>query len=241
MNNYSLNNQGASGQKNPKTKAIIFIILGLLLIFSLSMTKEVNKQMAKFYASEQKVVASKQDDGLYTTEKQILYEGTDNLWNVFGSANPKITIVEFGDFTCPYCKDNYPAVRAVTMRHQDSVQLIFRDRTPDERSLGLALTAHCAGEQGKFWVMHDKLYQKQSDTLGNNFAELIALGQSIGLDETTFHDCLISRKYLGKITKNMKSSLDLKISGTPTFFINGKEYVGELNETQLENIIKELE
>lgn len=241
MNNYNPSNQGSNSQPKPKTRIIIIIILGLLVILSLSMTNFVGNQVANFYDQQQKLTAIQQADNIYTKEKQLLYEGANNIWNVFGSAKPMVTIVEFGDFTCAFCKDNYPAIRATAIRHQDTVQLIFRDRTPTQRSLGLSLVAHCAGEQGKFWVMHDKLYQNQSETLGNDLAQLISLGQSIGLDATTFRDCLISQKYLSKIKTNMQASLDLGLSGTPTFFINGQKYTGELSEDQLETIIKELE
>jgi protein-disulfide isomerase len=241
MNNYSSLNQSLDPRQKKKTWIIILIILGLFFILSLSMTRFVGNKVAQFYGSEQSLISIKPDDTIYTQTKQLLYEGADNVWNVFGSAKPMVTIVEFGDFTCPYCKDNYPAIRAVAIRHQDTVQLIFRDRIPDKRSLGLALAAHCAGEQGKFWVMHDKLYQHQTDTLGNDFSQLIALGQSIGLDETTFSSCLLSQKYLSKVSKNVQSGLDLGVKGTPTFFINGTKYEGELKEAQLEDIIKELE
>jgi protein-disulfide isomerase len=241
MNTYNSPNQSPEARRKPKTGIIIAIVLAALLILSLSMTKFVGNKMAQFYKTEQALTSAKQDDSVYTQAKQVLYEGTDNVWNVFGSAKPRVTIVEFGDFTCPYCKDNYPAIRAAAIRHQDTVQLIFRDRVPTERSFKLALTAACAGEQGKFWVIHDMLYQKQSDTLGNDFAELLAIGQGIGLDEKIFISCLQSRKYLDRITKNIKSSLDLGVSGTPTFFINGTKYEGELKEAQLEGIIKSLE
>ncbi len=241
MNNYNQPTPTLNPAQKKKTWILIAVILGLFVVLSLSMTKFVGNKVGQFYNSEQARTSAEATDNLYNSEKQLRYEGLDNVWNVFGSAKPKITIVEFGDFTCHYCKNNYPVIRAVTMRHQDTVQLIFRDRTPDQRSLGLSLVAQCAGEQGKFWVMHDKLYQNQSDTLGNDFAQLLTLGQSINLDETTFRDCLIKQKYLSKIKKNMQSSLDLGIKGTPTFFINGKEYVGELSESQLEEIIKELE
>lgn len=241
MNNYGSPNQNSEARHQKKIWTIMAIILSLLFIGSLSMTKFVNKLVAQFYKAQQSSTAAKPDNLAYTKDKQLLYEGADNVWNVFGSAEPRVTIVEFGDFTCPYCRHNYPAIRAVAIRHQDTVQLIFRDRTPDQRSLGLALAAHCAGEQGKFWVMHDKLYQNQSDTLGNNFAQLLSLGQSIGLDETTFRDCLINRKYLGLVKSNMESGISLGVNGTPTFFINGAKYVGELSEDQLETIIKELE
>lgn len=241
MNNYGSANQNPEARHKKKIWTIMAIILGLLFIGSLSMTKFVNQWVARFYEAQKSPTAAKNDDYVYTKDKQLRYEGTDNVWNVFGSAQPRVTIVEFADFTCPFCRNNYPAIRTVAIRHQNTVQLIFRDRTPDQRSLGLALVAHCAGEQGKFWVMHDKLYQSQSDTLGNNFAQLLSLGQSVGLDETIFRDCLISQKYLGLVKKNMESGISLGVNGTPTFFINGAKYVGELSESQLEEIIKELE
>lgn len=241
MNSYSSPTSTLDSKQKKKTWILILVILGMFGVLSLSMTKFVGNRLAQFYNSEQTLTQTKQAKNIYTSDKQLRFEGVDNSWNVFGSAKPKITIVEFGDFTCPFCKDNYPAIRTVALRHQESVQLIFRDRTPTQRSFKLSLVADCAGEQGKFWIMHDKLYQNQSDTLGNDFAQIIALGQSIGLDETTFRGCLSNQKYMNKITKNMQSSIDLGVKGTPTFFINGQEYAGELQEAQLEEIIKSLE
>lgn len=167
--------------------------------------------------------------------------GTNNTYNVIGSSKPKITIVEFGDFTCIHCRASYPVIRSLTLKYQDSVQLIFRDRTPTEKSLGLALGAHCAGEQNQFWPMHDLLYQYQSDSLGQDEASILTLAQKLNLDQSQFKNCLDNRKYLNTIKKNMVDSERLAVEGTPSWFVNGIAYPsGELNKIDFENYLLNL-
>jgi protein-disulfide isomerase len=239
MNNFNQSARLPSGLK--KSWLIAVVVIGVLMIISLASTNFINKKIADI---AQQSAASKQRAAaalIYTPDKQAKIEGQNNVWNVFGAAQPKITIVEFGDFTCPYCHEDFPIVRAMMVEHQDIVKFIWRDRTPTERSLVLALTAQCAGEQGKFWAMHDKLFQLQSDILGNAASDLVALGQSINLNMDSFTLCLKNQKYLDKIKQdNAASYNDLGVNGTPTFFINGQKYEGELSASDFEAIINEL-
>lgn len=217
---------------------IIFAIIGLCAL-SFASSGFIERRMNEIYleASQQKQQAS--DSLIYTAEKQLDIEGANNTWNVFGAKEPLITIVEFSDFTCPYSHDVFPTVRALMLRYQDIIQFIYRDRTPTERSAILALAAHCAGEQGKFWAMHDKLFQYQSSSLGTNLDELNILAESVNLNLLNFQQCLASKKYLEKIKTNVADSLKLEANGTPTFFINGQKYEGALSEETFEQIINE--
>ncbi len=161
--------------------------------------------------------------------------GTNNTYNAIGTAKPKITIVEFGDFTCIHSRASYPIIRSLALKYQDRVELIFRDRTPSEKSVGLALAAHCAGEQKQFWPMHDLLYQNQSDSLGKDEASILSLAQNLQLDQAQFKNCLDSRKYLNTIKKNMVDSERLAVPGTPSWYVNGLEYPsGELDKDTFE-------
>ncbi len=196
--------------------------------------------MASLYQSAADTNKKSADDQIYSLDKQYNIEGQDNTWNIFGTAKPKITIVEFGDFTCHFCHEDFPIVRAMMVKYPDIVKFIWRDRVPTQRSLVLAMTAQCAGAQGKFWPMHDKLFLNQSDTLGTNAAEIIGLAEQLNLDLDTFRLCLKNQAYLSKITKSMKTSLDLGVNGTPTFFINGQKYEGVLSADNFEAIINEL-
>jgi len=166
-------------------------------------------------------------------KKQI--EGENNP--SFGATNPKVTIVEFSDFACPFCKASFPAIREIGLKNQENVKIIFRDWPGHEYSLPLALAAYCAGEQGKFWEMHDKLFQNQSDTFGKDKNQLAALAQQLGIYNEDFQTCFDSQKYLPQIKKNYIDSEILGVAGTPTWFINGKKIEGELSSTDLEKII----
>lgn len=169
-------------------------------------------------------------------DNQDIINGTNNTYNVTGTKTPVITIVEFGDFTCPHCRASFPIIRSISVKYRDYVQFIYRDRTPSERSIGLALTAHCAGEQDHFWQMHDLLYQNQSDTLGEspNDPQILALINKVNLDSEKFYECLKELRYLNKIKINTMHSERLGSSGTPTWFINGQIFQGELDQANIE-------
>lgn len=167
--------------------------------------------------------------------------GIDNSYNVLGATKPKITIVEFGDFTCPYCRASAPIIRDILVKYKDQVQLIFRDRTPTERAVGLALASHCAGEQGQFWPMHDLLYQYQSETLGQDINSLTTLAEKLPINQAQFKDCLEIHKYLNTVKKNMVDSERLAISGTPSWYVNGLAYSsGQLDPAAFEDYLVNL-
>ncbi len=172
---------------------------------------------------------------------KLIY-GINNDTNVLGvTKNPRITIVEFGDFTCIHCLASYPVIRNLVNKYQDRIQFIWRDRTPTVRSMGLALSAHCAGQQGKFWEMHDALFQAQSDTLGIDQNELITLAEKININAVQFKECLDNKTYINDIKKNLVDSERLAVSGTPTWYVNGIKYAeGEIDKTNFENYLLEL-
>lgn len=171
----------------------------------------------------------------YDEKTKKLIEGENNP--SFGATNPKVTIVQFSDFACPFCKTSFPALREIGLKNQENVKIIFRDWPGHEFSLPLALAAYCAGEQGKFWEMHDKLFQNQSDTFGNDKNQLATLAQQLGMYNQDFQTCFDSQKYLPQIKKNFIDSVVLGVAGTPTWFINGSKIEGALSVSDLEKII----
>lgn len=171
----------------------------------------------------------------YQGERKKLIEGENNP--SFGASDPTVTIVEFSDFACPFCKASFPALREVSLKHQNQVKIIFRDWPGHTFSVPLALAAHCTAEQGKFWEMHDKLFQNQSDTYGSDKNQLALLTQQLGIYNEQFQQCFDSQKYLPLIRKNFTDSESLGVGGTPTWFINGEKIEGQLSATDLEKII----
>lgn len=171
----------------------------------------------------------------YSGAAKALVEGSGNP--TFGAANPKVTIVEFSDFQCPFCLASFPALREISVKHADTVRVIFRDWPGHENSLNLALAARCAAEQGKFWEMHDKLFQNQSDSFGANKNDLAVLAQQLGIYNSQFQSCFDSQKYLPQIKQNFQDADALGVKGTPTWFFNGRMTSGQMTAEDLENFI----
>ena len=156
--------------------------------------------------------------------KNIVIETTDDP--AIGAEKPLITIVEFGDFQCPFCREEAPIIRKVLLEYNSEIKLIFRDfpisaSHPD--AVGSALAANCANEQGKFWEYHDLLYQNQDNLSIEN---LLVMANGLGVDFEKFSQCLGDRKYENEIQNDLLDGIKLGITGTPTFFINGFKVQG---------------
>lgn len=158
----------------------------------------------------------------------------DHYW--LGSDKAKITIVEFGDFACPVCEKAFPTTGALRLNYKNDIKFIWRDYpVVAEYSALLALGGRCAGEQGLFWPMHDKLFQNQSvSTTG----QLSAIANQVGADTVRFNDCLTKQKYLPQIQKDLSDGQTFGITGTPTYFINGYKIAGDI---PLDTFIKIIE
>lgn len=166
--------------------------------------------------------------------EQYPAEGSGNYW--IGSAKPKVTIVEFTDFACSYCKNSFSKIREISVKYKDDVKIIFRDYPIHEESLRLAMAGRCAGEQGLFWLMHDKLFQNQGAS-GN---QLIELAEQIGADTVKFSQCLNSDKYVAQIQKDYAEGEDLGVTGTPTWFINGYRVKGDIPYEMFIGVVEEM-
>lgn len=190
-------------------------------IYIFKMVKDINAQKTSINTAE-KVKADK-----------LLIEGSDNYW--LGTSSPQITIVEFSDFSCPYCKDEFPIIRELGIKYKDQVKIIYRDYLGHDNSLDLALAARCAGEQGKFWNMHDKLFVNQDQI---TLTGLPIIAQQLGLDVKSFNSCISSKKYIPQIRKDVEDADTIGITKTPSFMINGYKLEGAINRTDFINIIE---
>jgi protein-disulfide isomerase len=142
-----------------------------------------------------------------------------------GPQDAPVSIVEFSDFRCPFCKEVVPKLKQLAAQYPDRVRWVFRDFPipglhPDAPLAHEA--ARCAGEQGKFWPYHDLLFQKGPKTP----QELKATAGEVGLDVTKLDACLASGKYVAAVKKDMDEGSRLGVSGTPAFFINGRMVSG---------------
>ena len=139
-----------------------------------------------------------------------------------GPPDAPITIVEFSDFQCSYCKRVLAVLGQVLEQYPTQVKLAFRDfpiQNIHPHAQKAAEAAHCAAEQGKFWEYHDLLFEKQ-DVLPN--ADHGEHAKALGLETAAFQECIDSRKYKEKVERNYADGVKAGVSGTPAFFINGR-------------------
>lgn len=143
-----------------------------------------------------------------------------------GSPDAPITIIEFSDFQCPFCKRVLPVLTQLLEQYAGKVKLAFRDfplANIHPQAQKAAEAAHCAGEQGKYWEYHDLLFERQ-ETLPT--ANLVEYAQGLGLNSQVFQTCLESSKYKAKVERNHADGMKAGITGTPAFFINGRPISG---------------
>jgi protein-disulfide isomerase len=156
-----------------------------------------------------------------------------------GPANAPVTIVEFSDFQCPYCKLSVPTIKKILASYPDKVKVVFRDYPGPNHphAQQAAEAAQCAGDQGKFWEYHDRLFDRQAPGTGWNFIEL---AKEIGLSQEPFATCLNTGRYREEVTKDLHDGFKLGVTSTPTFFINGRPLVGAKPFAEFQAVIDRL-
>lgn len=143
-----------------------------------------------------------------------------------GPEAARVTLVEYGDYQCPYCKEAETAVAEVVAAYGDSLRLIFRNFPLVEmhpEAMNAAYVAEFAAERGKFWQAHDLLYANQ-DVLGSGLYERICENLGLSLDE--LGDALEQRRYDERISADEEGGIRSGVNGTPTFFVNGERVDG---------------
>lgn len=162
---------------------------------------------------------------------------------VLGDLNAPVTIVEYGDFQCPFCgkffRDTEPVIREEYVK-TGKVKFIYRDFAfLGQESFWAANAARCAGDQGKFWQYHDYLFNNQQGENQGAFskANLKSFAAALSLDKEKFNACLDSNKYDEAVKKDSKAGADAGVQGTPATFINDKIYVGALPTATFTQII----
>lgn len=162
---------------------------------------------------------------------------------VLGEANAPVTIVEYGDFQCPFCGKFFKDTESVLRENYiktGKVKFIYRDFAfLGQESLWSANAARCAGEQGKFWQYHDYLFNNQRGENQNAFSKnnLKSFAAALSLDKEKFNACLDTDKYSEEIKKETKAGGEAGVQGTPANFINGTLYVGALPTATFTQII----
>jgi protein-disulfide isomerase len=141
--------------------------------------------------------------------------------HVVGAPHARVTVVEYGDFECPNCKQAAPAVKLLLERFDGQVRMVFRHFPLEEvhpHALPAAEVAEIAGAQGKFWEMHDRLFEQQ---LHLKPAQLRRYAEELGLDMARYTAEWDDHIYLQRVREQQSSGRDSGVHATPTFFVNG--------------------
>ena len=157
--------------------------------------------------------------------------------HIQGLDTAPVTLVEYGDYECPYCGDAYPTIKQVQKNLGNKLRFIFRNFPITQihpHAQHAAEAAEAAVAQNKFWEMHDYLYEHQQ-ALDDNHLEKYA--SRLGLDTTQFNHDMASHAYAQRVREDFLSGVRSGVNGTPTFYINGIRYNGSWN---LETLLKTL-
>lgn len=159
--------------------------------------------------------------------------------HIQGNMNAPLELVEYGDYECSYCGEAYYEVKKLQKKLGDKLMFVFRNfplTNIHENALNAAIASEIAGNSGKFWEMHDILYENQ-DALEED--DLLRYAKKIGLDTDVFKSKFSDPKYRQKVEEDLESGLKSGVNGTPSFFINGKKYNGDYSTASMLSYLKE--
>ncbi len=170
------------------------------------------------------VAAANQPQGL---DPNLVYDVSSADQPSWGATDAPITLIEFSDYQCPFCErfhqETYPLLK---QNFGDKIRFVYRDFPlfqihPDAENAAYA--ANCAFEQDKYWDYHDMLFNNQSNLA---ITDLVSYADQLGMNADVFEQCLQTRKYAQQIAQDYQDGINLGVTGTPTFFINGRPIVG---------------
>lgn len=163
---------------------------------------------------------------------------------VQGNDNAKVTIVEFSDFECPFCgrfyTDTYPQLKKDYI-DTGKVKLYYRHYPLPfhPKAVPLALASECANDQGAFWKMHDMIFENNATVATMTDDQIKQWGADLGLDTASFNSCYDGKTHQKEVDEDNTAGAAVGVSGTPTFYINGKQLVGAQPYAAFKAIIDE--
>lgn len=176
--------------------------------------------------------------------------GTDkNGQHWIGAQSPLVTIVEFSDYQCPFCRKAHRDLRKLAGEYPDEIRVIHRHLPLDNacnknikrpfhsEACKFAKAAECAADQKQFWQMNDALFSIQDHTKAKN-VNVEDLAVELGLDRSSFKDCMASPDIPNRLKEDMKAAKSLEVQGTPTFFIGMQPFEGKLPPITVKNAVE---
>ncbi len=155
---------------------------------------------------------------------------------VKGPEGAPVTLVEFSDYQCGYCRRAEPTVGQILAEYGDKIRFVYMDfpLSFHPRAMPSSIAAHCANEQGKYWPMHENLIREAGDLSDEDLKKRAAV---VGLDAEAFGSCLASSRPQPGIEAAFKVGQDAGVGGTPSFFINGRMIIGAKPAEEFKAII----
>ena len=197
------------------------VIVGLVALFVLTKPKESGNAV---FEGDAKQIQSG-DHAKYGTDK-------------------KVTLIEYGDFQCPSCAAYYPVVKQVAEKYKDQVNFVFRNFpiiSIHPNAFAAARSAEAAANQGKFWEMHDRLYETQNSWSSATSQQALfeSYAEELGLDMTKFKQDYASTETADRINRDVSSAKQFSISGTPTFILNGEKIKNPADAAAFEKVLND--
>lgn len=158
---------------------------------------------------------------------------------IFGNPKAKVTIVEFADYQCPFCARMVPTLKDVIKKYDGKVNWVYRDFPLTEihpEALPAAIAANCAGQQGKYFEMHHRLFE-EFKSLGSDLYNKLAT--ELSLDQGKFAACLKDPAQQAEVMKDQQVGQTIGVNGTPAYFVNGRRISGGVDLNEFSKIIDE--
>jgi protein-disulfide isomerase len=184
------------------------------------------------------------------TELPELPTGVDaNGHHWMGAEDPLVTIVEYSDYECPFCRRAHKEMRLKAAKFPETVRLVHRHYPLDQacneeikrefhhRACELSKAVECAAHQEAFWKMNDALFSIQ-ESIKTEDVDLEGIAVSLGLDRSHFKACLEAPGMPKQVTKEMESAQKLRIKGTPTFFVGPQEFAGGVPDLVIQKAVE---
>ena len=155
-----------------------------------------------------------------------LKPAVSNTDHAQGNLNADLVIVEYGDYQCPYCGAAYPVLKELMNQFGSQIKFVFRNfplSEMHEYARTAALAAEAAALQGKFWEMHDSIFENQQD-LSESF--LVDLAEKLNLDVPQYKKDIESVEVTEKVDADFESGIISGVNGTPSFYVNGQKFDG---------------
>lgn len=153
--------------------------------------------------------------------------------HIHGPETARVTLVEYADFECPSCGEAHPVIQAVRRAFGDNLRFVFRHfplRSSHPHALAAAKAAVAAGAQGRFWEMHDRLFQRQSALTDD---DLRRHARIVGLDLERFEQDRLARDTEIRVRQDLIDGTQSGVRGTPSLYVNGVLYQGPVERDAL--------